>query len=94
MRVHNPIPSMYGSWETGEKTKNIKTERILADPFFKESNNDFLIQVVDFIAFSLLKHYEPTTPHVEKYQLNKMFPLLEPILLKKANRRNSLGVVT
>jgi hypothetical protein len=94
MRVYNPIPSQYGTWENGNRTKNITTDRILADPFFRNSADDYFIQVVDFIAFSVLKHFEPPTEHVSKYEINKLFKLLEPILYKEATKYHPLGVVT
>jgi hypothetical protein len=52
MRVHNPIPSKFGGWqETGTQTKNIPTAQILEDPFFKESEDSYFIQAVDFCAY-------------------------------------------
>ena len=38
MAVYNPIPSQFGTWrDTGRMTRNIPTERILEDLFFKNS---------------------------------------------------------
>lgn len=94
MRVYNPVPSKFGAWEDGSFTKNIVTDRILADPFFRNSAHDYFIQIVDFIAFALLKSFEPTTNHVDKYKINELFVLLNPILYKKASEYHPLGVVT
>nr|WP_150959312.1 DUF3800 domain-containing protein [Aneurinibacillus sp. XH2] len=94
MRVFNPVPSQYGYWENGNYTKSILTDRIIADPFFRNSSDDYFIQVVDFIAFSVLKHFEPPTNHVERYQINELLNLLEPILYKDASRYHPLGIVT
>lgn len=94
MRVYNPVPSQFGAWEDGSASKSILTDRIIADPFFRSSKDDYFIQTVDFIAFTLLKSFEPPTPHVEKYQINKLFTILEPILFKQASKYNKLGIVT
>lgn len=93
-RVFNPVPSQYGGWEDGSFTKNITIDRIIADPFFRSSADDYFIQVVDFIAYTLLKKFEPPTEHVAKYQINELFDLLEPILYKKASKYHELGIVT
>lgn len=94
MRVFNPVPSMYGDWGNGKYTKNIMTDRVLGDPFFRNSEDDYFIQIVDLIVFCLLKKYEPPTPHVEKYEIHHLFKLLEPILYKRATKYNELGIVT
>lgn len=93
MRVFNPIPSQFGTWDDGAATKSILTDRIIADPFFRNSSDDYFIQVVDFIAFSVLKHFEVPTAHVEKYKINELLPILEPILYKEASKYHPMGVV-
>jgi len=60
MRVHNLIPSNRGKWDdTGIEKKNIPTEQILEDPFFKDSAASYFIQVVDFCAYALLRMERP-----------------------------------
>ena len=44
MRVHNYIPSRFGGWETGARSKNIPIERIIEDPQFKDSRTSYFIQ--------------------------------------------------
>ena len=45
MHVHNPIPSDRGIWEdTGSTTKNITIDRILEDPFFRDSSTSYFVQ--------------------------------------------------
>lgn len=44
MRVHNHIPSQFGSWGGGAASKNIPLKRIIEDPQFKESQ-----EVVRFV---------------------------------------------
>lgn len=94
MRVFNPIPSRYGEWGTGSRTKNITTDRIIEDPMFKKSERSYFIQVADCIAFALLKREVQPTPHVKKYGLHKMFDeTLTGICFKKASPADPLGIV-
>ncbi len=92
MKVFNPIPSKYGKWSGGAATKNIPTELLIDDPFFKDSSQSYLLQVVDFCAFALAKKESPT-PHSKKYGIHKMFDLLDPILCKEASSSDPRGIV-
>ncbi|MFE1631281.1 DUF3800 domain-containing protein [Brevibacillus reuszeri] len=95
MRIFNPIPSRFGVWlDDGQMTKNITTENIVGDPFFRDSAEDYFIQTIDFVAFLLLKNFEPPTEHVKKYNIMDLFPILEPILYKPASKYHPLGIVT
>lgn len=93
MHVHNYIPSMFGEWENGSHTRNITLDFIVGDPFFKCSGDDYFLQAVDFIAYSLLKQEVPPTPLINKYGLNNSFNLLQDIWYKKARLRDPQGVV-
>lgn len=93
MHVHNPIPSALGAWETGEYTKNLTIDRIVGDPFFKSSAEDYFLQAVDCIAFGLLKQDEPPTPHVTTYGLNTAFAQLNDLYWRPARPRDPQGVV-
>lgn len=56
MGVFNPIPSRYGVWQdTGRATRNIPIDRIIEDPFFKNSERSYFIQLADFCAYALLR---------------------------------------
>ncbi|HHV73078.1 MAG TPA: DUF3800 domain-containing protein [Thermoanaerobacterium sp.] len=92
MRVFNPIPSKYGEWEPNTITKNITIDRIIADPFFRDSQDDYFIQTVDFIAFALLRCDYPTAK-VQKYGLEKLFIKLKPILNLHAHTADPYGIV-
>jgi hypothetical protein len=94
-RVYNPIPSMFGSWGPGESTRNLVLEKIVGDTFSHDSKYDYLIQAVDFIAFSLLKKEDPIPPKwVSTNNLNRCFEgELRDILITQASRRDELGVV-
>lgn len=95
MNIYNPIPSQMGMWaDTGRSTKNIPVERIIEDPVFKKSQQSFFIQLVDCIAFSLLKRETAPTKNINKYGIDKMFEkALSGICFKKAHRNDPLGIV-
>lgn len=59
MGAFNPIPSRYGAWEDGGRTKNIPIDRIIEDPIFKKSDRSYLIQMADFCAYALLQRERP-----------------------------------
>jgi hypothetical protein len=95
MNIHNPIPSAYGGWGPGkEKSRNIPVQRILEDPVFKQSHQSFFIQLVDCVAFALLKRELQPTEHVLKYHLNEAFEsYLSGVCFKAASPRDPLGIV-
>lgn len=93
MSVYNPISSRYGYWdETGTITKNIPIDRIIEDPFFKDSEQSYFIQLADCCAYSLLRRERPI-PSKTKYGLDKAFELLSPILVKEACRYDPEGII-
>jgi hypothetical protein len=93
MSVHNPIPSQLGHWEeTGGPTKNIPTDRVVEDPFFRDSRQSYFIQLVDFCAYALLRRENPV-PSRSAYGLDDAFNLLSPILFLPANRRDPEGII-
>ena len=93
MHIYNPIPSRYGTWEeTGSDWKNIPIDRILEDPFFKNSERSYFIQLVDFCAYALLRRENPVASK-SKYGLDKAFELLRSILVLEANPRDSEGII-
>lgn len=93
MRVYNPIPSSTGFWaDTGNATRNIPIERIIEDPFFKDSQQSFFIQMADFVAYALLRQERPI-PTKSAYGLDTIFCTLDPILVKAANRSDRQGII-
>lgn len=60
MRVHNPIPSRFGTWrDSGEATRSIPLSRCMEDPIFKDSKASYFIQLADFCAYALLRMERP-----------------------------------
>ena len=93
MGVFNPIPSQFEVWkDTGKKTRNIPIERIIEDPFFKQSDRSYFIQLADFCAYALLRKEKPLQSKL-KYGLHNMFELLEPICVKEAHPRDPFGII-
>lgn len=92
MGVFNPIPSRLGAWPEGTPTRNIPTELIIEDPFFKVSQRSYFIQLVDFCAYALLRREHPVASKT-RYGLDVAFELLDPILLRAATQRDPQGVL-
>ena len=93
MYVYNPIPSQYGMWrETGSAWKNIPLDRIVEDPFFKDSAQSYFVQLVDFSAYALLRRERPI-PSKTKYGLDRAFNVLAPILVREACRKDPEGII-
>lgn len=94
MRVYNPIPSQFGVWPTGNQTRNITADRIIEDPVFKRSDRSYFVQLVDCIAFALLKREVAPTRNIEKYRINEMFDqTVASICLRQCSPKDPLGIV-
>jgi hypothetical protein len=91
MRVHNPIPSKYRAWDSGAETKNIPTAQLLEDPFFKNSKDSYLIQLVDFCAYALLRMERPT-PERSVLGYDTMYEELRPMVITAANESDPRGL--
>ena len=93
MAVHNPIPSRYGAWiDTGRPTRNIPTDRILEDLFFKNSEKLYFIQMADFCAYALLRR-EKHLASKNKYGILKAFDELTDVVVKPASPHDPMGVI-
>lgn len=94
MRIHNPIASRYGTWEDGGSTKNITTDHIIEDPFFKNSEHSYFIQLADFCAYALLRMERPIESRT-KLGYDQMYKLLSPCVVRACNMRDhrNLGII-
>ena len=94
MRVHNPIPSNQGKWGPWGATKNITTDRIIEDPFFKDSKSSYFIQLVDFCAYALLRSERPIESRTA-LGYDKMYEILQPITMSVNNAKDprKLGII-
>ncbi|MBF8642297.1 MULTISPECIES: DUF3800 domain-containing protein [Pseudomonas] len=90
MGAYNPIPSKFGVWDDDDATRNIPIKRIIEDPVFRNSETSFMIQVVDFCAYALLRK---EMPNPRRPTLSDHFQLLEGICFKHANKKDPFGVI-
>ena len=86
MRVYNPIPSHFGPYYDSP------IKNIIEDAFNRDSKHSYFIQTVDVIAQILYRREYPKSS-LKKYNLDKYFDKLEPILLKEAAKNDEFGVV-
>jgi hypothetical protein len=94
MHVFNHVPSQFGKWENGSPTKNIPARRIIEDPIFKQSNRSYFLQLIDCIAFALLKRDVVPTKRIAELGVPPMFEQhLAGICYLPACRRDPLGIV-
>ena len=87
MSVYNPVPSHYS-----DEPYNAKITGVIEDILHKKSFTSYFIQTVDVIAY-ILKHREFPKGSSKKYNLDKLFDLLQPILLKAASFNDPDGIV-
>lgn len=83
LRVHNPVPGI---------KRNAPLSNLIEDPFSRQSHHSYFIQTVDVISHCLYRHEFPKGS-LKKFNLEKSFLHLEPILLKKASRTDPYGIV-
>lgn len=91
MRRYNVVPNNRNIYATGG-ARNIAINKVIEDPFFKDSSVSFIHQLVDVIAYSLKQLYEPNS-YMHKKGARNYFNILNPILCKVASRTNQFGIV-
>lgn len=87
LRVYNPLMSD----QTGEMC-NAKIDRVIEDIFFRKSDSSYFIQTADVIAY-LLKNKEFPKGSGQKYNLDRLFSYLEPILFKQVSGADDYGIM-
>ena len=86
MRVFNPIPSHFHT------SYNVPTVRVIEDISLRTSQDSYFIQVADAIAHALYPQEYPKTS-LKKFNADKLFKRIEPILLLKASQNDPQGIV-
>ena len=86
MRVFNNVPSHFG----GSYADPVVT--IVEDPIIRNSENSFFVQIADMTAHALYR-LEKRKPSLKKYNVDRLFHHVEPLLLKEAGRSDPLGIV-
>lgn len=92
MAVFNWIPSAFGAWEGGARSKNISVSRAVEDPVFRMSSDSYFLQFADVAAFALLKREVVPTPIIERYGIHKMWEILKPVRCLEVSPNDPDGI--
>jgi hypothetical protein len=87
MRAFNYIKS-----RTGLGYRNILATQVLDDPAPRNSRHSYLVQMADLIAFALARRDFPR-PKLKPHGFENYFDILDPILLKSADKNHPQGIV-
>lgn len=93
LRVHNPIPSRFETWEDGSATRNIPLARVIGGPAFRSAEDDYLLQLAGFAACALLLQEQGARAGGEARAVARSFSILNHVLNREASRRDPQGVV-
>lgn len=88
--VFNPVPVYIARGVT--ELQNLKLDRLLEDPIFKRSEQSYLIQMADFVAYALLRK-EARLPSKDKYNYHMAFYLLKDVVAREASIRDAYGII-
>jgi hypothetical protein len=84
LRVYNYVPSHFGP------SRNVPLTSLIEDPVSRDSAHSQFVQLVDYIAYSVLRHESP----VARYPgLESVYHLLQPVILEEAASDNQLGLI-
>jgi hypothetical protein len=89
MRRFNPIPNQAG-YETGYR--NLLITNLVEDPYFKDSEKSYFIQMADITAFALYQNICPST-YMKKKSGHNFFKRLQGVLCTVASSRDPYGIV-
>lgn len=90
MRQRNPFKVRQSHGAFVFKDEPIKV--IIEDPVLRDSQDSYLIQAADCVAFLLKQHLQPSS-YMKKHGGNAYFNRLEPVLCKAATNRDPKGIV-
>lgn len=86
MRIYNPVPSHFKTYYDNP------IKNIIEDAFNRDSKHSYFIQTVDVISQILYRKEYPKSS-LKKYNVDKYFQILEPIILKEASKNDDYGIV-
>lgn len=86
IRVHNQVGSVYGG------SYAVSVNNIVEDPVMRNSQHSYFVQIADLVSHALYRKLYPKGSY-RKYNIDRLFDLVDPLLLKAANRKDLQGVV-
>jgi hypothetical protein len=86
IRVHNQVGSMYGG------SYSVSVRNIVEDPVMRNSQHSYFVQIADLVSHALYRQLYPKGSY-RKYNIDRLFDLVDPLLLKAANRKDPQGIV-
>jgi hypothetical protein len=93
MRVQDPFASCCGTCdEAGSAPGSIPLDRLVEDPFFKDSAQSYFIQLVDMCCYALLRREVPVESR-SRYGVHTAFDQLSPILRREAGAADPEGIL-
>lgn len=90
MGIFNPVPVYVAPGVT--EIQNLKLDRILEDPVFKDSSKSYFVQMADFVAYALLRK-ECRLPSKDKYDYHTSFYKLQNVLVREVSIRDAFGII-
>lgn len=76
----------------GPYSNNVRTTRIIEDPFFKSSDKSYFIQLADFCSYALLRR-EKRLPSKDKYGIHRAFDELKDVVVREVAPRDPMGII-
>ncbi len=89
MRHYNPVPH-HPAYGIGYR--NLPLSRVIEDPNYRVSEDSYLVQAVDVLAFVLHQWLAPNS-YMKRKSANNYFRRLEPVVCRQASGRGPLGIV-
>ncbi len=86
IRVHNQVSSMYGG------SYSVSVNNIVEDPIMRNSQHSYFVQIADLVSHALYRKLYQKGSY-RKYNIDRLFDLVDPLLLKVANRKDPQGIV-
>lgn len=89
LRRYNPIPNRFGSG-----FQNVPISRLIEDPIFIRSDVSYFIQLVDMIAYAVLRKEQPHPSGHDTFGIGSVFEdILGNICVREANYRDPYGII-
>ncbi len=97
MRAFNPVPSRYYLWREGGQIKNMPIQNVIGDPAFRNSVDDWLLQMSHLVAYALLMQEEQKDEAMSSWRtmggVGYAFGVLDRAINRDASGRDTQGVV-